>query len=103
MGIVPLIFLVFGIVTVAIVVAMLAQGWRPDIEEEKEAFDSKVLRGNNPLAVKLVLVLPFFALLALLRDVVGLSYFVSILVALCIWGPVVGAILFWSHKREKGG
>jgi len=102
MGIVPLIFLVLGIVAATIILAALEQGWRPNIEEEKEAFDRKVLHGDNPLAVKAAFFLPFIILYVVLEKVAGLGKGKALVITLCLYAVLTGVIWYLFHKSTKG-
>ncbi len=94
MEIVPY-FVILGIVTVAIILIMLASGWRPDVNEEKEAW--KRVPGNIKGRV---LVIPCF-LCGLAMWAMGMNEKTAILVTICLMIFVAGAGWFWSYRKLK--
>ena len=86
---------ILGIVTIAIILIMLARGWRPDIDDEKEA-----LKHVPGPVVKVVFGIPFilfgYALWAM-----GMNKKTATWVAICFAYLAIGAIWFWLYKKRK--
>ncbi len=98
MGYVPFLFVILGIVTVAIIITliMFAYGWRPDVDEEKKAF-----KRAPAIFHKLVFATPFilfgFALWA-----VGMNEKTATWITFCLAFLVMGVLWFWFYKKKRG-
>lgn len=87
-------FVILAIVTVSIILIILTRGWRPDIDEEIEAF-----KRTSPALVKILVLLPCVLCYAALRAI-GSSRKTAISVTICLAFLVLGALLSCYYKAK---
>jgi len=94
---VPVLFMILGIVAVAVVIIpiMFACGWRPDVDEEKKAFKRAPASFH-----KLVFATPFI-LFGFMLCAMGISKNIAILITFCLAFLVIGVLWLRSYKKMK--
>ncbi|HUT29614.1 MAG TPA: hypothetical protein VMX13_07475 [Sedimentisphaerales bacterium] len=88
--------LILGTLIVAMLLIMLACGWRPDIDQEKKAW-----KGAAPVIWRLII--PIFCLLGAfaLCKIAGMDDKYAISVGFVLFSLLEGAARFWSHKKRS--